>query len=78
MAPKWHHFGDLLNFDSDGRNIEVIREKYRGDPEGGCKAMFQWWLQGNGTEPLTWRNLVQLLDKFGEKRLAAGIRVLKF
>ena len=77
LAPKWHLFGDYLNFDSDGRNIDIIRKTCRGDPVDGCKAMFQMWLKGNGTEPATWRNLAQLLDRFGEKKLAAGIRILK-
>ena len=78
LAPKWHLFGDYLSFDSDGTSIEILKVQYRGDPEGGCRAMFQMWLQGKGTEPVTWQNLAELLEKFGEKRLAAGIRILKF
>jgi len=74
LAPKWQHFGDLLNFDSNGRNIDLIRANNPNDQQSGCKQMFQLWLKGNGEGPATWRTLAQLLEKFEYKALAADVR----
>jgi len=74
LAPRWQHFGDLLSFDSVGRNIDLIRARHPGDPESGCKEMFQMWLKGSGVGPATWRTLAQLLEDFEHKTLAADIR----
>ena len=74
LAPRWQHFGTLLSFDSNGRNVDVIRARHPGDPETGCKEMFQMWLKGRGVVPATWRTLVELLEDFGHKTLAADIR----
>ena len=75
IAPRWHHFGDQLNFDSDGRTLDVIKKGHHDDPKSGCKEMFQWWLRGNGVQPVTWRTLAQLLEDSEYKRLADDIRV---
>lgn len=77
LAPNLHHFGDYLNSDSNGRHFEIIKEMHKDECESGCRAMFQMWSQGKGTEPFTWWNLARLLEKFGEKKLAAGTRTLK-
>ena len=74
LAPRWQHFGNLLSFDSVGRNIDLIRARHPGDPESGCKEMFQMWLRGSGVGPATWRTLAQLLEDFEHKTLAADVR----
>ena len=75
LAPRWQHFGDLLSFDSVGRNIDLIRARHPGDPESGCKEMFQIWLKGCGMGPATWRTLAQLLEDFEHKTLAADVKM---
>ena len=62
IAPRWHHFGDQLQFDSDSRLLKVIKENHKGDCESACKEMFQWWLKGKGVQPVSWRTLAQLLE----------------
>ena len=74
LAPRWQHFGNLRSFDSVGRNIDLIRARHPGDPESGCKEMFQMWLRGSGVGPATWRTLAQLLEDFEHKTLAADVR----
>ena len=74
IAPRWHFFGSQLNFDSDNRTINVIKEKNKNDPESACQEMFQWWLRGQGDQPVSWRTLAQLLEDSGYKKLAADIR----
>ena len=74
LAPRWHLFGDHLSFDSDSTTIDLIKEKHQGDPESGCKEMFQKWLKGEGVRPVNWRTLAQLLEDFEYKRLATDIR----
>lgn len=75
IAPRWHHFGGQLNFDSDSRLLDVIRKNHKDDCESGCKEMFQWWLRGKGEQPATWRTLAQLLEDSDYKRLADDVRM---
>ena len=74
LAPRWQHFGYLLSFDSVGRAIDLIRARHPGDPESGCKEMFQMWLKKGGGGPPTWRTLAQLLEDFDYKILAADVK----
>jgi len=74
LAPRWQHFGNLLSFDSNGRNIDLIRERNIGDPESGCKEMFQMWLKRGGGGPPTWRTLAKLLEDDEYKTLAADVK----
>ena len=77
LAPRWHIFGDHLGFDSNGRNIEIFRRQNRGELVDGCRAMFQYWLEGNGVTPTSWQTLARLLEKCGYTRLVAVVRILK-
>ena len=77
VAPNWSAFGYQLNFDRSGKQADVMRTDYPNNAIGGCTAMFQHWLKGNGEKPTSWRTLARLLDTMGYKRLASSLRVLK-
>ena len=77
VAPDWATFGYQLNFDSNGKQIELFKVDHRSNAIDGCTAMFQHWLKGNGEKPTSWRTLARLLDTMNYKRLATSLRVLK-
>ena len=76
VAPNWRNFGILLDFDSCGTELDIIDNKYHGDPEACCRAMFQYWLNGNGRGPHTWCTLVELIKDCNMKVLAEEIEHL--
>ena len=73
LAPKWTDLGDLLAFDGVGKKLDEIEEKYPGDPEACCRAMFIHWLKGNGVQPCTWSKLIELLKDCEQEKLANEI-----
>lgn len=74
VTPNWTAFGQLLDFDSVGRDLDII-EKRNKDPADCCKDMFQHWLKGNGIEA-TWSNVIETLDGIGLKVLAKDVRTI--
>ena len=73
MARDWRQLGILLDFDSSGTELDIIDKRHHSDPELCCQAMFQHWLKGNGKEPHTWRNLIELIDDCDHEVLAKEI-----
>ena len=63
-----------MNFDRTGAKIESINQKYRGDPEDCCCAMFQHWLSGNGVRPCSWGTLIELLEDCDQQALLEEIQ----
>ena len=61
IGTKWKDVGILLDFDATGQQLDTIETGNEKDPTSCCKAMFQYWLKGNGTEPRTWGKLVEIL-----------------
>ena len=73
LAAYWCKLGSLLDFDECGAQLDIIEVKHRGDPEGCCRAMFQYWMKGNGVRPCSWRTLIELLKDCDQEELAAEI-----
>ena len=76
VAPNWPTFGYQLNFDGNGRQVDLLKADHRNNAIDGCTAMFQHWLNGS-VKPTSWRTLTHLLDTMNYKRLATSLRVLK-
>ena len=72
LAPNWKGLGDLLDFDVDGTQLRIIEKRYSNDPEECCRAMFQYWLAGNGVK-CSWSSLIELLKDCDEEVLAKDI-----
>ena len=74
LGPHWRNLGYIMNFDDTGAKIESIEQKYRGDPEDCCRAMFQHWLNGNGVRPCSWGTLIELLEDCDQQALLKEIQ----
>jgi hypothetical protein len=74
VAPVWQSLGDLLEFDSSGSKLGLIKATHPNDPKECCRDMFQHWLNGNGVRPCSWGKLIELLEDCDLDDLAAGIR----
>ena len=74
LAPEWKDFGVSLNFDPDGRTVNLIEAEQKiNGPVACCQAMFQHWLAGNGV-PATWGTLIELLQDAEQSHLAEQIK----
>ena len=74
LAPEWKDFGVSLNFDPEGRTVNLIEaEQKMNGPVACCRAMFQHWLAGNGV-PATWGTLIELLQDAEQSHLAEQIK----
>ena len=74
VAPKWKELGALLDFDPEGRTLELIEvnNQLKG-PIACCQEMFVTWLQGKGREA-TWEVLIELLDDIDQPELAKRVK----
>ena len=73
VAPQWLVLGDLLEFDSRGIKLELIRATHPTDPLACCKDMLQHWLDGHGVRPCSWRKLIELLQDCDLAELAKQV-----
>ena len=74
VTPYWKAFGQLLDFDAVGRDLDTIDRRNR-DPADSCNDMFQHWLKGNGI-PASWSNVIDILDTIGLKVLAKDVKAI--
>ena len=74
LAPKWKEFATELDFDADGRQLQLFIAKHYS-PTESCRNVLMHWLAGNGKQPSTWRTLISLLrsPSVGEKKLASKL-----
>ena len=74
VSPYWMDVGDLLDFDALGTKLEQIKadEGARG-VESCTRAMFRYWLEGNGVQPATWTTLLKVLRNTRFTALAAQL-----
>ena len=74
VALQWKELGDLLDFDPEGRTLELIEanNQLKG-VVACCREMFVTWLKGNGREA-TWGVLIELLDDSNQSELAKKIK----
>ena len=74
VAPKWKMLGDLLDFDAEGRTVDLIEANNQlKDPLASCREMFVCWLRGKGRET-TWEVLIELLDDIDESELGKRVK----
>ena len=73
IAPKWKRIGDFLEFDATGSQLYLIDANNKG-VEACCRAMFQYWLQGNGKTPTSWNTLIVILNDCNFRALASQLR----
>ena len=74
LASHWKDCGILFEFDDDGRHLDLIESKHRGDPVPCCTEVFQYWLKDKGKQPTTWGTLLEILDDCEEMYLAKRVR----
>ena len=76
VAPQWKELGDLLDFDPEGRTLELIEaNNQQKGPVACCREMFVYWLKGNGREA-TWEVLIELLDDSDQSELARIVKTV--
>ena len=73
VAPQWKQLGDLLDFDPEGRTLELIEanNQLKGHV-ACCREMFITWLKGKGKE-VTWEVLIELLEDIDQSELAKKV-----
>ena len=74
VSANWRKVGQLLDFDSTGQQLQVIDSRERGDPEKCCLAMFRYWLEGNGKQPVSWNTLIEILEDGDFRNLAHEVK----
>jgi len=72
VAPQWKELGDLLDFDPEGRTLELIEANQQRDHVACCREMFVYWLRGKGREA-TWEVLIELLADIDQSELAKKV-----
>ena len=65
--------GELLE-DSGGNRVEIIWTNNFHKVVDTNVDILKEWLKGSGKRPVTWRTLIQVLEKYGEVELAQDIR----
>ena len=73
IAPKWKTVGYLMDFDPDGRKVDVIEANYAHKQNGVvtcCQEIFKLWLRGKDA---TWKKLNEILNSSGHKVLAEQV-----
>ena len=75
IGTKYHSLGTHLLQDKTGARVANISENRR--PEEATREILRQWLEGSGQEPVTWRTLIEALDKAELHRLARDIRAVK-
>ena len=73
VATQWKELGDLFDFDSEGRTLELIEANQQKDNLTCCREMFVCWLKGKGKEA-TWGVLIELLDDIDQSELARKVK----
>ena len=74
VAPQWEQLGIILNFDPEGRAVDLIKAQHKLEgPVVCCEATIKYWLKGNGIDA-TWKAVIELLEDMGESALAKQVK----
>ena len=80
LAPKWKDLAIEIDFDPDGRHIELIETEHgREGPVACCRKVLMDWLRGgfqppgNDSQTPTWENMLEILKNIQENDLATKI-----
>ena len=71
VADNWKNLCVAFNFDSEGRQLKIIEQRYPNQPEQCCREMFQTWLKVQG---VTWSSLIAVLHSCDEVILAEHVK----
>ena len=74
VAPQWKQLGALLDFDPEGRTLELIKANNQQKGHVACcHEMFVYWLKGKGREA-TWEVLIECLKDIEQLELARKVK----
>lgn len=74
VAPQWKQLGALLDFDTEGRTVDLIEAEHKlNGPVDCCQATMKLWLRGKGIDA-TWAALIELLDDIDQSELAKQVK----
>ena len=74
VAPQWKELGDLLDFDPEGRTLELIEvNNQQKGYVACCREMFVYWLKGKGRKA-TWEVVIELIDDINQSELAKKVK----
>ena len=76
IAPRWKQAGVYLDFDPDGKELNLIEAEHGHKANGPiicCQEMLQRWLAGGGV-PATWGNLIEVLEDSEETHLVEQVK----
>ena len=72
VAPRWKQFGLFLDFDEQGNTLDMIEAEKRTHFDC-CTEMFKRWLKGEGVQPVSWSQVISLLQENGQRNLASDL-----
>ena len=70
----WESLCIELNFDEDGRVLEVIKKEHNNDLKACCREVLMRWLKGEGDGPRTWSKLIDCLNTIGAAGAVSAIK----
>ena len=59
LSSDWHKVANLLGLSSEA--VATIKRDNPRDSEQACREAFHRWLCGEGCQPVTWENLIEIL-----------------
>ena len=72
LTPQWRELGLLMDFDDEGRTVDLIKAKYHSKGQAACcQEVFKLWLKGPNA---TWGDLIELLIDCDQNGLAEQIK----
>jgi len=74
VAARWEEVALALHF--EGHTIQNIRYDTRFQCVDACREMFQKWLDGEGSQPVTWETLMAALVGAGFITLVEDLQEL--
>jgi len=72
LTPHWRQLGLLMDFDKDGRTVDLIEAEHQMKGQTVCcQEVFKLWLKGPDA---TWGNLIELLIDCEQTTLAEQVK----
>ena len=72
LTPQWRQLGLLMDFDDEGRTVDLIKAEYQSEGQTVCcQEVFKLWLRGPDA---TWGNLIELLIDCEQTALAEQVK----
>ena len=72
LTPQWRQLGLLMDFDRDGRTVDLIEAEHQMKGQVACcQEVFKLWLKGPDA---TWGNLIELLIDCEQSALAEQVK----